>query len=473
MSPLAVSRDTPIAIYGFGIEGKGTLAYLQDQGYTDVTVVDQRPDCVVPPGVPSILGPGAQVALGAFRVIFRAPGIWRFAPALVESEKKGARITSQLEVFLQRAPCTVIGVTGTKGKSTTTSLLAHIFREAGLDVHLAGNIGTDMLHLLGEVTPASVVVLELSSFQLDAVGVSPRIAVLLGIVPEHLDVHGTLDAYVAAKAEILRHQRAEDIVLCAPDNALAASILPLSAAQHRYSWCLDQADNCHLPEGTTCALRLVEDQIVWLHGGQETPLLAAVDVPLLGHHMLANVFPAMLLPLLRGVPPEVVATAVQSFPGVPHRMERVGRSLGMTFYNDSAATTPEAAMAGIDAHAPHDMAVILGGGQKGVSLEALARKAAESPHVRHIFLLGTDAAAVLDAHMQQLRPLGLVHRVRRMEDCAEILRSIATPGLRVVLSPGCTSFDLFADYKARGEAFRQLCATLASPSEAEKSTKFS
>jgi UDP-N-acetylmuramoylalanine--D-glutamate ligase len=467
MSPLAVPRDTPIAIYGFGIEGQGTLTYLQEQGFSDVTVVDRRSDCVVPPGVPSILGPGAEVALVAFRVIFRAPGIWRFAPALVEAEKKGARITSQLEVFLQRAPCTVIGVTGTKGKSTTTSLMAHIFREAGLDVHLAGNIGTDMLHLLGEVTPASVVVLELSSFQLDAVGISPRIAVLLGIVPEHLDVHGSLEAYVAAKAEILRHQREDDILLCAPDNELAASLLSLSPARHRYSWCFQEGD-CVLPEGTTAALHVVEDQILWRHGDREVLLLAAVDVPLLGRHMLANVLPAMLLPLLRGVDPEVVAEAVQSFSGVPHRMERVGRSLGMTFYNDSAATTPEAAMAGIDAHAPHDMVLILGGGQKGVSLEGLARKAAESPHVRHILLLGTDAAATLDVHLRDLHPVGQVHHVPRMEDCAAVLQRIASPGLHVVLSPGCTSFDLFADYKARGEAFRQLCASLAETSAETK-----
>ncbi|PIV90363.1 hypothetical protein COW46_03755, partial [Candidatus Gracilibacteria bacterium CG17_big_fil_post_rev_8_21_14_2_50_48_13] len=307
MSPLSVPKSTPIAIYGFGIEGQGTLNYLLAQGFSDITIIDQREDLVVPTGAAAILGQGSEASLGAFSIIFRAPGIWRFSPALLAAEAKGARITSQLEVFLHLAPCTVIGVTGTKGKSTTTSLMTHIFREAGVDVYLAGNIGTDMLHLLSLVTPASVVVLELSSFQLDAVGVSPRISIVLDIVEEHQDIHGSLEAYVAAKAEIARHQRVDDILLCAPNNVLSAGIADLSPARTKYSWCTTEEMPCQLPTSATCALTVHHQTILWHHAGKETELLPLTAVPLLGAHMLHNVFAAVLPPLLRGIDPQVVA----------------------------------------------------------------------------------------------------------------------------------------------------------------------
>ena len=199
------------------------------------------------------------------------------------------------------------------------------------------------------------------------------------------------------------------------------------------------------------------DGTLWLqHEGVEEKVMARQDVPLLGTHMLQNILPAMLCAALQGIPLQRICEATRDFQGVPHRMEMVGDALGMQFYNDSAASTPEAAMAAVDAHKETPMAIILGGGQKGVSLEELAKHVAHAPHVQHIILAGRDAALVLAEHLSDLPLHAQLHTVADFTGLPAVFHRIAQPGMHVVLSPGCTSFDLFRDYKARGEAFREV-----------------
>lgn len=453
------AHNKKIAILGFGVEGQGTLAYLRKHGYTDITVVDQRVDIDVPEGVAVVTGPTAMESLSSAEVIFRSPGIYRRHPAILVAEQSGAVVTSQLEYFLARATCTVIGVTGTKGKSTTSSLLYHILKEGGKDVYLAGNIGQSLIGLLDEIAVGSTVVLELSSFQLQDCHESPRVAIVLGITPEHQDVHGSMEEYVMAKAAIAQHQGEGDMLLCAPDNEPAAQIAGMSVARQRWSWCV-HGDGCALPQDCQCGASM-RDGALYLHTGAEpVHLMDRQDIPVLGDHMLHNVLPAVLCAHLAGIPQETLAGAVRRFPGVPYRMEFVGEALGMRFYNDSAATTPEAAMAGLDAHAGHPTILVLGGGQKGVSLDALVKHVARAPHLAGLILLGTDAAPLLE---KALRSKGFekpLHMCTSMDAVAALLPSLAQPGTRVVLSPGFSSFDLFRNYKERGDVFKAMIQKL-------------
>lgn len=459
----SLSIKSHIAVLGYGVEGQGTVAYLRKHGFLDVTVVDERQNIDVPEGVALICGPRALEALHGFEVIFRSPGIWRRRPEILLAEAAGALITSQVEYFLSKAVCTVIGVTGTKGKSTTTSLLRHILASSGRDVYLAGNIGSSVIELLDEVSVGSTVILELSSFQLQDIRVSPRVAIVLGITIEHQDIHLSLQEYIDAKAGIARHQREGDVVICAPDNGYAAEIAELSPAAQRWSWCASGDQGCVLPRGMQLGA-FCRDEALWLQQGSlEQRLMDRADVPLLGDHMLQNVLPAVICASLQGMRAEDICAAVKTFPGVPHRMEYLGDVLGMSFYNDSSATTPEAAIAAIQAHKNVPLAIILGGGQKGVSLEGLAKTAATAPHVRHIILAGSDAAAVLAQHLEGMHPRGVVHRVADYSQLPALLRTIQADGMCVVLSPGCTSFDLFRDYKDRGQTFRDVVNLLRAP----------
>lgn len=453
-------HNKKIAVLGYGVEGRGTVEYLLKHGYKDITVFDEREDIDLPPGVLGMFGRGVFQQLVHYQVIFRAPGIYRRRPELLRAEAAGAVITSQLEFFLSKAVCSVIGVTGTKGKSTTTSLLHHIFTESGQDAYLAGNIGHSILGLLDEVSVRSIVVLELSSFQLQDIRLSPRVAIVLGVTPEHLDVHATVEEYAEAKSGLVRHQRAGDILLCAPDNVLATEIASTSAATQRWSWCPDAAGSCTLPEDAQLGITYHEGTLWFQTSDGEEEVMDRRDVPLLGEHMLQNVMPAMLCAYLHGVESQDIARAVRSFPGVPHRMENLGEARGMLFFNDSAATTPEAAMAAVDAHAGTPTMLILGGGQKGVSLKDLAQHVSAAEHIHHIILAGNDAAATLQTLFAESSPHGAVHHVDTYESLPQVIAEYGAPGMHVVLAPGCTSFDLFRDYKARGEAFRSVVSVL-------------
>lgn len=461
MAIIIPSAHARIAILGYGVEGEGTLQYLQKHGFTNLTVVDQK-EVQVPSGVPCIWGHDAMNALTGFDVIFRTPGIWRRRPEILAAEAAGALVTSQVEYFLSKATCTVIAVTGTKGKSTTTSLLRHILAESGREVFLAGNIGTSVIELLDEISVGSTVVLELSSFQLQDCRVSPRVSIVLGVIPEHQDVHASVEEYVEAKANIAKYQREGDVIICAPDNAYAAQIAEMSPALQRWTWCA-YSEVCVLPRGMTLGA-FCREGVLWLHYGQEERLMDRKDVPLLGVHMLQNVLPAVLCASLQGVPGGAIREAVKSFPGVPHRMQLLGTALGMEFYNDSAATTPEAAMAGITAHEGTPIAIILGGGQKGVSLKELARTAAGAEHVHHIILAGKDAAVKLAEHLAALSTKATIHHIENYEALPALLEHIQHAGMRVVLSPGCTSFDLFKNYKDRAESFMRVYEILRAKS---------
>jgi len=420
-----------VAIVGFGIEGEAALRYWRGNG-NDVTVLDADEHKLVPEKVPSVLGPGYLENLDRFDLIVRSPGNkpWQI--------KTMARVTSGMSEFFGQCPAPIIGVTGTKGKGTTATLIAKILEAAGKRAWLGGNIGTPVLDLLPQIKPDDLVVVELSSFQLIDMTASPQVAVCLGIVPEHLDWHRDLDEYVEAKGNIFRFQQEGDVAVFHGLNKLAAKIAKLSAGQQLPYL---------VPPGA-----IVERGRVMIG---ETTICNAADVGLIGPHNLENVSAAVTATwelVDRQVEP--VRRAVMEFKGLPHRLELVREVDGVRYINDSFAANPVAVVAALRSFdAPK--VVILGGMDRGLDFGELVR-AVVSTKVREVLLMGQTA----DRLAQSLRAAGFnqQRRVRGMTEAVDQARAAAQPGDVVLLSPGCPSFDMFRNFEDRGEQFKAVVA---------------
>ena len=391
------------------------------------------------------LGRGAFDRLDDFDLLFRSPGIPARRPELDRARRAGAALSSQTDLFLQLCPAPVVGVTGTKGKGTTASLLDSILRQApGLSPRLGGNIGTPPIAFLDDLTARDLVVLELSSFQLQDLDRSPRGAVVLPVTRDHLDYHADRREYVEAKSSICSHQAAGDWVVSSADDATAGELAgrsPGRAFGFRAGCPLD-GDGCWSEKG----------EIRWREGGRVETLAPVSDLRLRGRHNLANACAAVAAARLCGAPPEAVCRGLRALEGLPHRLEEVGERGGILFVNDSLATTPEAAAAGLEAHAGRPVVLIAGGSSKGARFEALG--AAISRSAAALVTLGEEGAAIAAA----ARAAGFGGPVAgdcpSMEAAVRQATALAAAGGVVLLSPGCASFGMFSGYAARGEAFR-------------------
>ncbi len=366
-------------------------------------------------------------------LVIRSPGVPQGSAPLAAAYATGTPVWSEIELASRAMPNPVMGVTGTNGKTTTTVLLAHLLREGGLDAVACGNVGTPMSGLVGQVPADRWLVVECSSFQLeDSPTLHPRAAVLLNVTPDHMDRYPDLDAYRRAKTNLFANQGPGDLAIV-PEGL----DVPGGAAVHRV------ADG---PDPGPAA-------VAWAEGGLHVRGLGRVaawqDIPLYGAHNRQNVMAAAAMAAHAGVGAGDIARALATFPGVPHRLEVVGAAGGVTFVNDSKATNPAAAIAALDAY-PQRVRLIAGGSSKGTPFDALAR-AAHGP-VDHAYLIGEtgpDLAAALTA-------CGIPCTV--LPDLATAVGRAAreaVPGDVVLLAPACASFDQFAGYEERGEAFRR------------------
>ena len=428
-----------VAIIGFGIEGLSALHYWLDKG-AEVTICDQDPKVEVPKDAKRRLGPGYLDHLGKFDVIMRTASV---KPADILTKNPGVedKITTVVEEFMRVSPSkNVIGVTGTKGKGTTSSLIAAMLEAAGKQVFLGGNIGTSPLDFLPQVTPESWIVLELSSFQLYDLKISPRIAVCLMVAPEHLDWHADEMDYTRAKAQLFAHQGKNDTAIYYADGIISHKIASQSPGRKIAYYDEPGA--------------YVADNHIKI---DEYDLCRTDELKLLGKHNWQNVCAAVTAVWQVAQVPDAIRNVLLTFSGLPHRLEFVREVDDITYYDDSFGTTPETAIVAIKAF-KEPKVVILGGYDKGVRFDDLARTVAEND-VRHVVLIGTTApkirAALQEAGYTHFSPGGA-----KMSDIVTAAREAAKPGDVVLLSTACASFDLFDNYKDRGNQFKEVVQAL-------------
>lgn len=424
-----------IGIVGFGREGKMALEYW-GAAASSIAVYDKNEFLQLPESCTPRLGGDYKHFLledaPTLDLIIRSPGIplWEIADQIKTP------ITTITREFFDRCPCPIIGVTGTKGKGTTATLISMMLRHAGKDVHLVGNIGTPALTVLPQLTSNSIVVYELSSFQLFDLHKSPHIAVCLLVTEDHLDWHRDLAHYQQSKGNIFAHQQESDYAIWYTDNTMSASLAMQSSATHR------------VPYGTTGTVRVVDDYFMY---GDEK-ICPTADTPLAGVHNQQNIY-AAIASVYNLVPLESITYVIKTFSGLPYHIEDKGIVRGIQFFNDSFSVNPTATSVAI-ACMSKPTTLLIGGVDRGLHLEPFTLSIQQNTHIQHVICYGEEGARI--AHT--LQEASIPHTV--MSDVFEnVLKEAIThtpQGGTILFSPGAPSFDMFTDYIARGEAFDAL-----------------
>jgi len=434
---------------GLARSGQAAARLLAARGETVRAVDSGHPE-----GAAGLEGAGVEVFLDTdglaqlegTRTVVKSPGVPREAPVIAATLERGIEVVGEMELAWRALPNRFVGVTGTNGKTTTVELLGHLYRSAGEPVAVAGNVGTALSELVGEVEPDVTVVCECSSFQLeDTIAFAPECAVFLNLAPDHLDRHGDLEHYLAAKLRIFANQGNDDVAVYNADDPSAAET-DLGGCARRVAFCVGASPECEvaLAGGTI------------FYDGE--PLLPIAELGLFGEHNVANAMAAAAAALAMGLDRDAVRAGLRSFAGVPHRLEPVAEIGGVRFVNDSKATNVASAAVGIRAF-EGGVHAILGGSEKdepfGPLVEPLNERASAC------YLIG----ATTERMARELAPVveaGIeLHRCADLEDAVRRAADAAAPGEVVLLSPACASFDAFESFEARGDRFREIVGGLA------------
>lgn len=441
-------KNKKVAVLGAGVEGKASAHYLKKHG-ADVVLLDEKEN------------PDAFSDLNSYDLVFRSPGV-----KLEDGEVSPEKLTSQTRLFFELCPCEIIGVTGTKGKGTTSSLIYEMLKKQGYDAYLGGNIGQPPFEFLDTLSPQSKVVLELSSFQLqDFVKTSnssqslvgkPHIAVLLMMTQEHLapdkglgkheNYHKDVYEYVDAKRNILRFQTASDFAVINRDYpASHESDIHTEGKVYQVSREREAAED-------GCFVR--ENKVIVRKNGNEQEIIDVSEIKIPGKHNFENVCAAVMAASLSGVSVANIASVLQAFKGLEHRLELVGEVSGVKYYDDSISTTPETAIAAIQAFKQPEV-LILGGARKGADFTELGNVIAKTDNIRAIIGVGVEWEKIKEQIEAHNKTIFMVEGAKNMEQIVQAASKIAQPGDIVLLSPACSSFDMFKNYKDRGEQFKE------------------
>jgi UDP-N-acetylmuramoylalanine--D-glutamate ligase len=463
--------DKSIVLLGFGREGQSTYAVLR-KVFPDMqlTIADLNEGVCENPLLKHddqlhfITGPDYLGKLTGYDVIFRSPGIpvWKIIREVTlpdniqESINNQSnvlsilreKITSQTELFLEFYSKQVIGVTGTKGKSTTSSLIHHIFKTAGRDVLLAGNIGNPVFHFTDIINPGTTIVFEMSSHQLEFLKLAPHVAVLLNLFQEHLDAYETYEAYQFAKLNITKYQQPGDfIIFNADDPQVGKLAAPYLNNRHSRPFSInDQMQpGGFIRDGFVCFADENQVTPVWkIHQ----------DRFLRGEHNLKNIMAAVNVAMICGIEPEMIEDGIATFKGLEHRLEYVGEFHRIHFYNDSIATIPEACMEAIKA-IPNVDTLIAGGFDRGIDYAGLAEFLSRSS-IRNLILLGAAGKRIRE-HLILIDHSGKkIFYINRFDDFKAIAFRETRPGSACLLSPAAASYDEFRNFEERGKRFREM-----------------
>ena len=445
-------------ILGLARQGKALARYLAERGaavvISDLKQADQlareRRE-LADLSLEYKLGGHPSAMLQGADKLFLSGGVPADLPLVQEARQQGVPVANDSQVFLEACPSRTVGITGSAGKSTTTALVGEISKRAGRTAWVGGNIGRPLLKDLSKMSEEDEAILELSSFQLELMTVSPDIAAILNLTPNHLDRHKKFDAYIEAKARILHFQNDEDTAVLGHGDPVAWGLRDRVRGR-LFSFGLEEP-----PEGEGAFLRGSE---LWLatefHRGE---VIQAKDIALRGDHNLLNALAACAIAAAMELPVEAMAEALRHFSGLPHRLELVRTVGDVRWVNDSIATTPERAEAGLRSFRS-PVVLLAGGRDKGLDWSPLAQAALES--CRHVIGFGECGSAVIRAvhNARGNSETPGVSLVEGLEQGVAQASELAQSGDVVLLSPGGTSFDAYVDFEARGDHFRELVKDL-------------
>ncbi len=443
-------RGKHVLVIGLARTGVATARFCAEHGAT-VTATDNHEESELSQEVLHLREEGVRLELGGHPessllkqdLVIPSPGVPADAPVLKSARAKGITIWSEIELADRFLDGRLIGITGSNGKTTTTSLVHHILKVAGFSTLVAGNIGTPMISRVALTSEDTITVAELSSFQLELIETfHPDIAVLLNLTPDHLDRHLTMEAYTAAKARLFEKQTESDFAVLNADDDAVVKLAPKRPQVYWFSRKRPVLQGAYLRG----------DEIVFRTSKQEEVLLKREEISLPGVHNLENVLAAVTAARLEGAAVSAIAEAVRNFPGVEHRLEFVAEIAGVRYYNDSKATNVDATLKALEAF-PGNVHVILGGKDKGSEYSVLQGALKE----RSVLALLIGAAAEKIA--QQIAGSVAIEQAGTLERAVKIASQAARRGDVVLLAPACASFDQFENFEHRGRKFKELVRT--------------
>lgn len=450
-------RNKKIAILGLGIEGIKTAEYFLEHKIPFRIVDEKTEDELEGSGeewkqflktcktekIPLLLGNEiTKEVLAGFDVVVRSPGISLTKPYLKNFQKQ---LTSQTKIFFDNCPAKIIGVTGTKGKGTTSSLIYEMLKKGGFDAYLGGNIGLPPLSFLDTLPAQSIVVLELSSFQLADMQKSPHVAVMLMVTSEHLDYHKNTAEYVDAKRNIVRFQTGDDMAILNMDyTSTMKSAEKTSAKVAWVSRYKEVANGCFVRDG----------KVILRSGGSETEVIDNTEILLPGAHNLENICAAVMAAYSMGVGIPDIAFVLRTFRGLEHRLELVREINSVRYYDDSFSTVPETAIAAISAFTQPEI-LILGGSSKHSDFTELGKIISQVDNIKAIIGIGVEWERMKTQFPISNFHFPIIEGLKNMKEIVAKAHELAEPGDVVLLSPACASFDMFANYKDRGNQFKE------------------
>jgi UDP-N-acetylmuramoylalanine--D-glutamate ligase len=442
-----------VLVVGLGRSGVASALFLKSRG-ARITVSDAKAENELRDQIPVLLDQGITVETGGhgertFRgqdLIVVSPGVPVDAPPLAQARALGETVIGEIELAAQFLPGPIVAITGSNGKTTTTTLTGEIIKAGGFSTLVGGNIGTPAISLVAEATPETVTVLEVSSFQLETIqSFRPKVAVILNITPDHLDRHRTFQAYADAKARIFENQQPSDFAVLNADDSTCAGMGFRPKAQVFWFSRKRQV------EQGTC---VHEGQIVFHNSDGRRPVMPISEIPLKGSHNLENVLAAVCTGLLMGCAPERIRAAVGAFKAVEHRLEFVATIGGVHYFNDSKATNVDATIKALESF-PANIHLILGGKDKGSDYTVLNDLLRE--RVKKVYTIGAAAAKI----ESQIGTAAEIVHAETLESALQRAATTAVAGDIVLLAPACASFDQFKSYEHRGRVFKDAVRALA------------
>ena len=443
-----------VAIIGLGVSNIPLLDYLHEKK-AKVTVFDERDidsiskeimDKITAYSFDFNLGKKCLEKLKGFDLIFRSPSCLPTKPELKQEADRGAIVTTEIELLMKMAPCKVIGITGSDGKTTTTSLINANLSTAGYHTHLGGNIGTPLFTKLEEILPEDILVLELSSFQLMGMTVSPDIAVITNITPNHLNIHKDYQEYIDSKKNIFKYQDENGILVLNYDNDITRQCAKEANGKVIFFSSKEKLDNGYIVDDNI--IKECTDKI-------RKHIIDTKDVILRGNHNFENIATA-LAATASLVDTETAVKAIKEFKPVEHRLEFIKEIDKVKWYNDSVSSSPTRTIAGLYAY-NEDIILIAGGYDKNLDYTPIAKPIVEK--VKALILLGQTSGKIFDAVKNELETQGKdlkIYMCENLKQTVETAKKIAKPGQVVLFSPASASFDMFKNFADRGEQFKKL-----------------
>src|SRR6266566_6756514 len=441
-----------VLVVGLGRSGVASALFLKARG-ARVTVSDTKSEDQLREEIPALLDEGITVETGGHGertfqnqdLIVVSPGVPIDAEPITQARALGRPVIGEIELASQFLQGVIVAITGSNGKTTTTTLVGEVLSKGGLKTLVGGNIGTPAISLVAQATPDTITVLEVSSFQLETIGsFRPKVAVLLNVTPDHLDRHRTFQAYVDAKARVFENQSAEGFALLNADDPTCVELAGRTRAQVFWFGRKREVES---------GAFVRDGQVIFRRNGSEQEVMPISEIPLKGLHNLENVLAAVCAGALMGCDAEKIRGVIREFKAVEHRLEYVATVRGVEYYNDSKATNVDATIKAVESF-PANIHLILGGKDKGsdyTTLNDLLRQ-----RVKRVYTIG----AAVDKIQSHIRGVEVVH-ADTVENALRKANAVAEPGDVVLLAPACASFDQFKNYEQRGQVFKEIVRALS------------